>query len=145
MSSSEVLRWLPRRPDDARPFAVSVVSVRGRRVWLRVAGQLDLATTPRLTAMLQHHRDQDRVFAWLDVSAVTFLDCAGLGALAAAHDRHLAAHGALVLAGAGPSLTRLLWLTGLDEVLFTVAGPMAHFGASDPIPHEAVRIEQVQR
>jgi anti-anti-sigma factor len=52
---------------------------------------------------------------------VSFLDCTCLGVLVTAHQRLLAARGALVLTGITPRLTRLLSLAQLDRVLLTTS------------------------
>ncbi|MFE2914587.1 STAS domain-containing protein [Kitasatospora indigofera] len=80
-------------------------------VWAR--GDIDLDTAPalhrRLEAALREHRD-----VVLDLSQVTFMDCAGLGTLLDARgqaDRH---GGRLVLRAVGPDVLRLLRLTSLE-------------------------------
>ncbi len=55
----------------------------------------------------------------LDLSAVTFCDCAGLGVLVQAHHRFLAVRGTLLLIDVSPRMARLLTITALDEVLLT--------------------------
>lgn len=108
-------------------FELSAVAVGPRTSWLRVAGELDLATVGRLAAVLEQQYQAGRCFARLDLSEVSFLDCAGLGVLVHAHHRFLA-HGTLILTGVSPRIQRLLELTGLDQVLFTIAR------ATDPQP-----------
>lgn len=58
----------------------------GAAVRLSVSGDLDVATAPYLRAVLQEACGER---AWIDVdlSAVTFLDCAGLRPLTETHDR----------------------------------------------------------
>jgi anti-anti-sigma factor len=53
----------------------------------------------------------------LDLSDVTFLDAAVLGALDAERQGLHAAGGRLTLTGVTPSVARLIRLTGLDETL----------------------------
>jgi hypothetical protein len=69
----------------------------------------------------------------LDVSEVTFLDAASLGGITRFHHRALDHRGTLVLTGARPPVTRMLRLTGLDEVLF-VGGPRADDDLASPVP-----------
>ncbi|WP_042391633.1 STAS domain-containing protein [Streptacidiphilus carbonis] len=83
---------------------------------VQARGEIDLDTAPalqrRLTAALKAHGE-----AVLDLSQVTFMDCAGLRPLLLAH--HLAARhgGRLILHGACHPVLRLLELTGLDQYL----------------------------
>ena len=58
----------------------------------------------------------------LDVSGVTFLECACLGVLVAAHQRQLADGGTLLLTGTTPRIMRLRSLTRLEGVLLTTTG-----------------------
>ncbi|MFD9692524.1 STAS domain-containing protein [Kitasatospora sp. NPDC059146] len=88
-------------------------------------GDIDLATAPELrrslVAALHAHRD-----VVLDLSQVTFMNCAGLAALV--HARNLAdrlgAH--LVLRGVGRDLKRLFRLTSLHRHLLP--------GSCPPVP-----------
>ena len=91
------------------------------RALVRVVGDWDLANADALAALLDEHDRAGRRFVRLDVSAVTFLDCACLEVLVAAHRRLLAARGTLVLTGVPARLTRLLRLAGLDGVLLTTS------------------------
>ncbi|WP_431676199.1 STAS domain-containing protein [Kitasatospora sp. KL5] len=79
-------------------------------------GDIDLATAPRLRRVLARalktHRD-----VVLDLSEVTFIDCAGLGALVEARNLAGRRGGRLVLRGAGPCVVRLIRLTGLGGYL----------------------------
>lgn len=102
-------------------FEVSAVSVGSRGSWLGTAGEVDLATAGHLGSVLEQQCQAGRCFARLDLSAVSFMDCAGLGVLVGAHHRFLAAGGTLILTGVGPRIARLLELTGLDQTLFTIA------------------------
>ncbi|MFB7676557.1 STAS domain-containing protein [Kitasatospora purpeofusca] len=83
---------------------------------VRACGEIDLDTAPSLhrapAAALESHRK-----VVLNLSEVTFMDCAGLGALVRA--RNQADHGGarLVLRGAGRRVVRLLKLTGLHRRL----------------------------
>jgi anti-sigma B factor antagonist len=114
------------RPQAASP--TSVISTRGSfevatlpqdadRVTVQVRGEMDLATADLLDAVLENHLGFGRRHIRLDVSRLTFLDCAGLRVIVRAHNRCLAACGALVLAGVGPRTARLLGITHLDEAL----------------------------
>ncbi|MFF7585900.1 STAS domain-containing protein [Kitasatospora purpeofusca] len=83
---------------------------------VRVNGEIDLDTAPSLrrdlaTALDSHHE------VVLDLSEVTFMDCAGLGALVRARKQADRCGARLVLRGAGRHVLRLLELTGLHRRL----------------------------
>ena len=89
------------------------------RALIRAVGEWDLANAEVLGELLDEQEQAGRRFVRLDVSAVTFFDCACIEVLVAAHQRLLAARGTLVLTGVPARLTRLLHVTGLDDVLLT--------------------------
>lgn len=86
---------------------------------VRVSGELDIYTAPRLREQLLWLTDQDssgcaRVL--LDLNDVTFIDSTGLGAIVGAHRRFTQRGGVLELVcGSGP-VRRLLSITRLDQV-----------------------------
>lgn len=102
------------------------------RVLVRVVGEWDVANADVLAALLDEHDRAGRRFVRLDVSAVTFLDCACLEVLVTAHRRLLGARGTLVLTGVPARLSRLLRLARLDGVLLTTS-----VGDLDAHPHRA--------
>lgn len=102
-------------------LAVSTLHADATRAELVAVGELDLATTDVLTTALMGQLRCGRRFLRLDVSAMSFCDCAGLGALLVAHHHIIDARGTLILTGAPPRLRRLLQLTALDTVLFLAA------------------------
>ncbi|GAB7188640.1 hypothetical protein ATKI12_8471 [Kitasatospora sp. Ki12] len=83
---------------------------------VRANGEIDLDTAPvlrrALAAALESHRE-----VVLDLSEVTFMDCAGLGTLVQARNQADRSGGRLVLRGAGRRVVRLLKLTGLHRRL----------------------------
>ncbi|MFI8461996.1 STAS domain-containing protein [Kitasatospora sp. NPDC085464] len=83
---------------------------------VRAGGEIDLDTAPTLrralAAALASHRE-----VVLDLSEVTFMDCAGLGALVQACDQADRRGRRLILRGAGRCVVRLLELTGLRRRL----------------------------
>jgi anti-sigma B factor antagonist len=89
------------------------------RALIRAVGEWDMANAHVLAERLEAHQKAGRYFVRLDVSRVSFLDCACLDVLITAHQRLLAARGALVLTGVTPRLMRLLSLARLDRVLLT--------------------------
>ncbi|MEU9047007.1 MULTISPECIES: STAS domain-containing protein [unclassified Kitasatospora] len=83
---------------------------------VRANGEIDLDTAPSLrralAAALESHRE-----VVLDLSEVTFMDCAGLGALVHARNEADRRGARLALRGAGRRVVRLLKLTGLHRRL----------------------------
>ena len=101
---------------DVEQFAIETVGD-GVAETVVVRGELDIATTPLLTAVLDsvHSRQLDRLE--VDLSGVTFLDAHAVAALVAA-DRHLAERQVtLVLRDPSPIARRVLALTGVDHWL----------------------------
>lgn len=80
---------------------------------VRVVGELDLATVPRLNSALAG-LDGD---VELDCSGVEFIDAAGLTAFLRAHDACAARGSKLVVLDPSPAVDRLLRLVDLDTVL----------------------------
>jgi anti-sigma B factor antagonist len=90
---------------------------------VRVAGELDLHTSPQL---------RDHVFAMLgdapshlalDLSAVEFMDSSSLGMLITCLKRVRERDGEMVLVGVSGSPMKVLTLTGLDKV-FELVGSL---------------------
>jgi anti-anti-sigma factor len=82
-------------------------------------GELDVAALPELRGAIARAAGGGSRPAQvvLDLSEVTFLDAAVLGALVAERRALQAAGGTLRLAGVSPKLRRLIGLTGLREML----------------------------
>ena len=85
---------------------------------VRVRGEVDLATSPALADALAGIAAADGPVV-VDLTDVGFLDSSGLSVLLQARER-LAAGPGLRLVVTRPALTRVLAVTGLDEV-FDVA------------------------
>jgi anti-anti-sigma factor len=100
-----------------RPFEVTVQRD-DELATIMVTGELDLATVPQLSAAVAEHDDAGLLV--LDLSAVMFIDPAGVRVLIQA-DRSCARSGSrlAVLAGGGP-VRRLLGLCKLDGRLALV-------------------------
>ncbi|MGY1723531.1 STAS domain-containing protein [Blastococcus sp. SYSU DS0533] len=84
---------------------------------LTVAGEVDCTSAPRVTAVLDELLAAAPREVLVDLTAVTFLDSAGLCALAAAHRKALAAGGQLRLLAATRAVIRPLQITGLWDLL----------------------------
>lgn len=89
------------------------------RVW--VAGDLDEATADRfrteVEAALDRSRSRD---LYLDLSAVTFIDSSGLGAIIGRYKRVRRAGGRTVLVNPGPGALKVLELAGLVKLMEVV-------------------------
>lgn len=85
---------------------------------VQAEGELDLATADLLTGALDDELRRGHRFVRLDLSRLTFMDCAGLRVLVRAHNRFLGVRGTLVLTGTRPQVARLLAITQLDEAFF---------------------------
>jgi stage II sporulation protein AA (anti-sigma F factor antagonist) len=79
--------------------------------YLRLVGELDIAGLPTLQASLDEAAGGD---IFLDCSDLTFIDCAGLGALIAAHKRCAGAGLQLTLVAPSRCLVRLFKLARVD-------------------------------
>ena len=85
-----------------------------------VAGELDVATSPRLRRRLDDAVDAGARDVRVDLTAVGFMDSSGLGALMAVHHRLRERDGRITITGAAPPVRKILEITALDEV-FVVA------------------------
>ena len=106
---------LTRPPVDA-----PVLGVQG--VLVPFAGDLDIASSPVLAACLGVLARRRVGAVTLDVSGVTFMDCAGLGVVLRAQAR---LHGYLWLRAPSPPVRRLLDLLRLGGHLTSVPDPAA--------------------
>lgn len=82
-----------------------------------VRGELDLDTAPHLEAAAAGHLRNRPQTLTIDLSAVTFIDCAGLNALLRTHIRAQYGRTALRLGPVSAQVARLLTLIGLLEPL----------------------------
>lgn len=102
---------------------IVAVPIEPTQATVQLQGVVDFATAVFVTQTLDEQLEQGHRFVRLDLSRLTFLDCAGLGALVSAHFRFLSTGGALVLTGVGGRAARLLQLTHLDQALLIADGP----------------------
>ena len=101
-----------------QPAACEVVGrLTGQALVLRVSGELDLFTAPRLHSALDQHLGAPGDPVVLDLTDVTFLGAAGLQVLVDI-DVVVAAQGRrLHVVGSAPVVLRPIRATGLDRVL----------------------------
>ncbi len=95
-----------------------------RRIRLVWSGDIDAFTAPAFASSLRQAWEQDPLALEVDLSGVTFLDCAGLRPLVEAHARLL---DRMWLVCPSPAVTRLLDILRLGDMFLVVdadaAGP----------------------
>jgi anti-anti-sigma factor len=99
----------------ARPGAGSVRS-------MTVSGEVDIAAVEGLLAEARACLATDAEILEIDVSAVTFIDSTGLGALVLLSNEAAATGRRVTLTRATPGVVRLLEITGLAGLLADRAG-----------------------
>lgn len=106
---------VPLPPGD--PYGATVdVEQHGSAVVLRVAGELDLVTTPVLAeACTTALRSRPPVLV-INLTDVTFLASVGMSAIVAAHEA-AGEHTKLRVVGGGRDTLRPMHVTGLDNLL----------------------------
>jgi anti-anti-sigma factor len=86
---------------------------------VRLSGDLDLATAPKLAAQLAELAQNEVRHVAVDLSALEFMDSSGLSLFLAEHERVEMLGGELILFSPRPQVRRLFEVTGLND-LFTV-------------------------
>lgn len=85
-------------------------------VLIRVQGELDMATAPRLGQQLASALDARPAVLALDLKELTFLDSSGIRVLIAALRRANTQATRFILRSPQPSVLRSLKLTGVDQL-----------------------------
>jgi anti-sigma B factor antagonist len=80
--------------------------------WLRLSGELDLATAPDLEQHLRALEEGEGIRIVLDLSELTFMDSAGLAVILEAERRAGQRHRSLVIRRPSRQATRLLQSAG---------------------------------
>jgi len=85
---------------------------------VRLAGELDEHTAAQFRTAVEERLDEDgeRDLA-LDLSAVTFIDSSGLGAILGRYKRISQAQRRMAILGASPQVRRILELSGLLKII----------------------------
>jgi anti-sigma B factor antagonist len=86
---------------------------------VRLVGELDAATAPRLRQELVALAEAGETRIVIDLASMTFMDSTGLGALVEGLKRFRAVFGDVVLRSPSPAARKVLDITGLTEV-FTI-------------------------
>lgn len=92
-------------------------------VVVAVDGELDMSTAPALRDVLTTALVDRDIPLVLDLTDLRFCDSAGLAVFVQAHNELETRGCRLVIAGPSGMLTRVLELTGLDQVILTAADP----------------------
>ena len=95
-------------------FEFEVEECGATAVMVRLRGELDIAGAPEFRDCLTALAPADIV---IDMTHLTFLDCAGIGVLVGAHSRAVRHGRRLVLRNPQDTVARVLALSGVDEVL----------------------------
>ena len=88
-----------------------------------VAGELDVATSPRLRRRLDEAVDAGARDLRVDLTGVGFMDSSGLGALMAVQHRLQEHAGSITIVGAAAPVRKILEITGLDEAFALPPAP----------------------
>lgn len=88
-----------------------VVEYEHDAAWVEVSGDLDVSTAAKLGEALDAALSQARLVV-VDMSRLAFIDCTGIGALVAVHDRARRSQGELVISSVSTQVSRLLDITG---------------------------------
>jgi anti-anti-sigma factor len=119
----------PPSPADAAPptpeaalFDITLTRTPGR-VTLTLVGELDMATTPRLSEYLSTPAQTHHGLIVIDLRQLTFLDSTGVRALVRA-DGYARRDGWSLAIIKGPQVQRVLELCGLTEVLPVAGEPI---------------------
>lgn len=98
------------------PLYLESVAAGGDCAVLRVAGEVDVYTAPRLRERMIHLVDNGALYVIADLREVTFLDSTGLGVLVGSLKRLRARQGSLTLVIGADRILRIFWITGLHHV-----------------------------
>jgi anti-sigma B factor antagonist len=99
------------REPSADDFACVVEYDERDAAHVQVMGELDIASAAKLVEALNAALSNARLVV-VDLSRLTFIDCTGLGAIVAVHDRARRSQRTLVLSSATAQVKRLLDITG---------------------------------
>ena len=83
---------------------------------LRIVGELEAATAPRLREELVALAEAGETHVVIDLESMTFVDSTGLGALVGGLKRFQAVFGEVVLRSPSPAARKVLDITGLTQI-----------------------------
>ena len=108
--------------DAGQLLSTFVVLGRSGDAEMRLVGEMDVASVARLDGLVDRLLADGRRSLTVDLSRVTFMDAAGLGALVRLQKRTRLAGGVAEFLLGETQPTRLLRITGMDRVLTFVPG-----------------------
>jgi anti-sigma B factor antagonist len=123
-----------------REFRLDTVGPAGDCAVLRVAGEVDVYTAPRVRERIRELAAGGAVHLIADLSEVDFLDSTGLGVLVGGLKRLREDGGSLALVITAPRILRVFQITGLTKA-FTSWPAVADAVAADPRWRKAVESE----
>jgi anti-sigma B factor antagonist len=100
----------------AEPLLVVEVTREGNRAVVRIEGEVEFATAPRLRATLLDLAQEGASPVVVDLAAVTFLDSAGISLLIQAKKRLTSVNSDLVLRSPQQNIRRVLEISGVTEL-----------------------------
>lgn len=89
----------------------------GKVAVVKLDGRLNMVAAPRLKSAIEEVVERGGTHVVVDLTAVSFMDSSGLGALIAALKKARQAQGDLRIAGVNEQVATVLKLTNLDRVL----------------------------
>ena len=105
------------RPMNASVYLAIITELDGQRSVLRLQGELDVSNRERLRRAISSALERHPPSLVMDLSGLSFTDCAGVSVLVWAHKRLAGQGRGLVITGTRPVVRRLLHLTDLDTYL----------------------------
>jgi anti-sigma B factor antagonist len=102
-------------PEIAEPLLVVEVTRVGGGAVVRIEGEVEFATAPRLRATLLDLAQEGVSPVVVDLAAVSFLDSAGISLLIQAKKRLANANADLVLRSPQQNIRRVLEISGVTE------------------------------
>lgn len=94
------------------------LSVRGRTLWVRLRGELDVATADAFRRAVDQELDRGKVRdLHVHMAGVSLMDSTGLGVLLGRYRRIRRLGGRLVLVSPTPTVRQVVHLSGLHRVL----------------------------
>jgi anti-sigma B factor antagonist len=105
------------RPMNASTYLAVTAEHHSKRSVLRLQGELDVSSRDHLCHAISSALENHPPVLVMDLSGLSYTDCAGLSVLVWAHKRQAGCGHRLVITCAKPIIRRLLHLTGLDTYL----------------------------
>jgi anti-sigma B factor antagonist len=103
-------------PETAEPLLVVEVTRDGDAAVVRIEGEVEFATAPRLRATLLDLAQEGASPVVLDLADVSFVDSAGISLLIQAKKRLASGNSDLVLRAPQASVRRVLEISGVTEL-----------------------------